>query len=95
MTKLNYIEANKVVNELSNALEKEKKLIDHCEIHDIDYHNLIDLINANTKRKQPKLIHDFLKSVGYPSKTNRKANYSFVIDTNEIDHLKINQLIAL
>jgi hypothetical protein len=95
MTRLNYTQANKVVYELSSALEKEKNLMDHCEIHSIDYRNLVNFVNGNTKEKQPKLIHDFLKSVGYPSKTNRKANYSFIIDTNEAEHLKINELIAL
>jgi len=95
MTKLNYFQANKVVIEFSNALEKEHNLVDHCEIHRIDYHNLINFISGSAKGKQPKLIHDFLKSVGYPSKTYRKTNYLFIIDTNETEHLKISELIAL
>lgn len=93
MKELNYNEAIRLAKELSEPLVKEDKLMSHCREHKLNYHNVVSFIRGNRKAKQPKLISDFLKSVGYSTTIDKQIIYNFIIDTTDAEYLQIDTLI--
>ena len=94
MKVLNYAEVLKLSKELSQDLVDKKQLRNHCRIHELNYLNVVSFLRGNRKAKQPKLICDFLKSVGYATATDKIIEYNFIVDTkNESEYLYITELI--
>ncbi|MCC9071177.1 hypothetical protein LNQ49_06165 [Flavobacterium sp. F-65] len=93
MKVLNYVDAIRLAKELSNDLVKDNKLMNHCRVHNLNYHNVITFIRGTRKAKQPKLISDFLKSLGYYVTVDKQIIYKFIIDTTENDGLNIDELL--
>ncbi|WP_289035182.1 hypothetical protein [uncultured Flavobacterium sp.] len=91
---LNYNEAIKLAKELSEDLVKVDALREHCRQHELNYHNIVSFIRGdNRKAKQPKLIIDFLKSLGYSATVDKQIIYKFIVDSDEATNLSIEALI--
>lgn len=93
MKELNYSEAIKLAKELSQDLVNKNKLMSHCKKHDLNYNNVVSFIRGNRKAKQPKLICDVLRSLGYSSTIDKQIIYNFIIDTDQTENLNIDALI--
>lgn len=94
MRELNYNEAIKLAKELSHDLVKEDKLRGHCKTHKLNYHNIVSFIRGNTRKlKQPKLISDFLVSLGYETQIDKQIIYKFILTTDETTDLNIEVLL--
>lgn len=75
-----YKEAVEICKEKTNSLVENKELSDYCKEHNLEYHKVQVFIRGNEKRRYPKLIAQFLSSMGYSVTTTRRVVYEFLLE---------------
>lgn len=75
---LTYKEALNLCKKETEKLVEQRKLKEHCEEHNLSYHGALSFLRGHRKKKNNKLVADFLKSIGYTQiDTVRKITYDF------------------